>query len=147
MAVRQDLRALAADIVSAYVSNNTVAADQLPRLIQQVFNALGVAEQAAAAPPEVEPAVPVGRSVFPDHIVCLDCGKQFLMLRRHLRTRHNLTPQQYRQKWKLPPSYPLIAPNYAKVRSTLAKEFGLGRKRRMPKKAERKAARKMTSRR
>jgi predicted transcriptional regulator len=128
MAERQALLALAANIVSAHVSNNAVALDQLPGLIRQVVNALATVEQATAAPTKPEPAVPVRRSVLPDHVVCLDCGKQFSMLRRHLMTDHKMTPEQYRQRWELPPSYPLVAPNYAKTRSALAKKIGLGRK-------------------
>jgi predicted transcriptional regulator len=142
------LLGLASNIVSAHVSRNAVALDQLSGLIQQVFNALATAEQAATAPPKTEPAVTVKRSVFADHVVCLDCGKRLTMLKRHLMTDHKLTPEQYRQRWELPLSYPLVAPNYAKTRSALAKKFGLGRTgSAAPKKAERKAARKMAARR
>src|SRR3954471_4489756 len=105
MAERRVLLALAADIVSAHVSNNAVAVDQLPGLVQRVFDALATVEQVTAAPPTPEPSVPVRRSVFPDHIVCLDCGKHFSMLRRHLMSEHKLTPEQYRLRWKLSPSY------------------------------------------
>ena len=104
MAERQALLALAANIGSAHVSNNAVALDQLPALIRQVLNALTTVEQATAAPSKPEPAVPVRRSVFPDHVVCLNCGKQFSMLRRHLMTDHKMTPEQYRQRWDLPPT-------------------------------------------
>ena len=128
MAERQDLLALAANIVSAHVSNNAIAVDQLPGLIRHVLNALATVEQATAAPLKPKPAVPVRRSVFPDHIVCLDCGKHFSMLRRHLRTDHQMTPRQYRQRWELPSTYPMVAPDCAKIRSSLAKKFGLGRK-------------------
>ena len=128
MAERPELLGLASDIVSAYVRNNAVSTDQLPGLIRQVFNALATVEQATAAPPKAEPAVEVRRSVVADHIVCLDCGKHFSMLRRHLITDHEMTPEQYRQRWELPPTYPLVAPNYAKKRSALAKKIGLGRK-------------------
>jgi predicted transcriptional regulator len=148
MVERPQLLAMAAEIVSAHISHNAVAAYQLSRLIQQVFNALATAEQAATAPPKAEPAVAVKRSVFADHIVCLECGKHLSMLKRHLMTHHKMTPEQYRQRWKLPLSYPLVAPNYAKTRSALAKKFGLGRKgSAVPKKAGRKAARKMAARR
>ena len=148
MAEHPQLLALATNIVSAHVSHNAVAVDQLSALIQQVFNALATAEQAATAPQKTEPAVPVRRSVRADHIVCLDCGKHFSMLKRHLMTDHKMTPEQYRQRWELSSSYPLVAPNYAKTRSALAKKFGLGRKgSAVPKKAERKAARKMAARR
>ena len=128
MAERPELLGLATEIVSAHVRNNAIAADQLPGLIQQVFNALATVEQATAAPPKAEPAVPVKKSVLADHIVCLDCGKHFSMLRRHLMTDHKMTPQQYRQRWDLPSTYPLVAPDYAKTRSSLAKKIGLGRK-------------------
>ena len=128
MAERPQLLALATEIVSAQVSHNAVAVDQLPGLIQQVFNALATAEQAVTAPPKAEPAVAVRRSIFADHIVCLDCGKHLSMLKRHLMTDHKMTPEQYRQRWELPFSYPLVAPNYAKARSALAKKFGLGRR-------------------
>jgi predicted transcriptional regulator len=148
MAERPELLALATNIVSAHVSHNAVGVDQLSGLIQQVFNALATAEQAASATPKAEPAVTVKRSVSADHIVCLDCGKHLSMLKRHLMTDHKLTPEQYRQRWELPLSYPLVAPNYAKTRSALAKKFGLGRKgSAAPKKAGRKAARKMAARR
>jgi len=124
MAERPELLGLAAEIVSAHVSRNAVEADQLSRLIQQVFNALATAEQAATAPSKAEPAVAVKRSIFADHIVCLDCGKHLTMLKRHLMTDHKITPEQYRQRWELPRSYPLVAPNYAKTRSALAKSLG-----------------------
>ena len=103
MAERPELLGLATEIVSAHVRNNVIAADQLPGLIQQVFDALATVEQATAAAPKAEPAVPVKRSVLADHIVCLDCGKHFSMLKRHLMTDHKMTPQQYRQRWDLPP--------------------------------------------
>ena len=128
MAEHPELLGLATEIVSAHVRNNAIAADELPRLIQQVFNALATVEEAIATPPKAEPAVDVRRSVVADHIVCLDCGKHFSMLRRHLMTDHKMTPQQYRQRWDLPSTYPLVAPDYAKTRSALAKKIGLGRK-------------------
>ena len=115
-------------LVSAHVSNNAISQDQLPALIQQVFSSLATVEQRTAEPPKPEPAVPIGQSVRAGHIVCLVCGKHFSMLKRHLMTDHQLTPAQYRQRWGLPPSYPLVAPNYARVRSALAKKIGLGRK-------------------
>jgi predicted transcriptional regulator len=123
-----ELLGLASEIVSAGVRNNAIAAVQLPELIQQVFNALATVEQVTTKPPKAEPAVPVQKSVLANHIVCLDCGKHFSMLRRHLMTDHKMTPQQYRQRWDLPPTYPLVAPNYAKTRSALAKKIDLGRK-------------------
>jgi predicted transcriptional regulator len=140
MADREDFIRLTTQIVSAHVANNRVPTDQLPALIQRVFNTLATVEQATTAPPKPEAAVPVNRSVRPDHIVCLECGKQFSMLKRHLMTDHKMTPDQYRQRWELPVSYPLVAPNYAKVRSTLAKKIGLGRTGIGRKKAGRKGA-------
>ena len=128
MAEREELLQLAADIVSAHASNNPLSADQLPGLIQQVFSTLATVQQKAAAPPRPEPAVSVRASVHQDHLVCLDCGRHFSMLKRHLMTDHQLTPDQYRQRWQLPPAYPIVAPAYAKTRSALAKRIGLGRK-------------------
>ena len=119
---------LAAEIISAHVSNNAVQTDQLPKLIQQVFNSLSAIELKSVATSRPEPAVPIKKSVQPDRIICLDCGKQFSTLKRHLRTDHQLTPQEYRQRWDLQPAYPMVASAYAKTRSTLAKKFGLGRK-------------------
>ena len=148
MAERRVLLALAADIVSAHVGNNSVAIDQLPGLIQRVFDALATVEQVTAAPPAPEPAVPVRRSVFPDHIVCLDCGQHFSMLKRHLMSEHRLTPEQYRVRWNLSPSYPIVAPDYAKARAAIAQKTGLGRKPRMaPRKAGRKGSRTVAARR
>ena len=127
MAEREELLQLAADIVSAHASNNPLPADQLPRLIQQVFSTLASAQRNAAVPPRPEPSVSVRASVRPDHLVCLDCGRHFSMLKRHLMTDHQLTPDQYRQRWQLPPTYPIVAPAYAKTRSAMAKRIGLGR--------------------
>ncbi len=124
---------IAADIVSAYVSNNSVPSSDLPALIGDVHSALlrvagaGADAPAADAP---KPVVPVKKSVTPDYIVCLEDGKKFKSLKRHLRTQYNLTPEQYREKWGLPADYPMVAPNYAKARSDLAKEMGLGQQRR-----------------
>jgi predicted transcriptional regulator len=123
----------AAQIVSAHVSNNSVQSSDLPALIQQVYTALttlGSAPAQAAEKPE--PAVPVKKSVFPDYIVCLEDGKKLKMLKRHLMTSYNLTPDAYRERWGLPSSYPMVAPSYAERRSALAKSIGLGRKRRKP---------------
>jgi len=124
MADRAELLALASQIVSAHFANNRVATEDVPDLITAVYQALSnlgcVAETSVAA----EPAVPVKRSVMAGHLVCLECGKHFSMLKRHLATDHQLTPEQYRQKWELPASYPVVAPNYAKIRSALAKEVG-----------------------
>jgi predicted transcriptional regulator len=122
---------LTADIVSAYVSNNPVAASEIPELISQVHLALvRVSGGAMAIPAEpVKPAVSVKRSLTPEYIVCLEDGKKFKSLKRHLRTQYNMTPEQYREKWNLPADYPMVAPNYAAARSQLAKQMGLGQQR------------------
>jgi predicted transcriptional regulator len=123
---------LAADIVSAYVSNNSVPAGDLPALINEVYNALlRVGATSAPAPAEpLKPAVPVKKSVTNDYIICLEDGKKFKSLKRHLRTQYGLSPEDYREKWGLPADYPMVAPNYAKARSNLAKQMGLGQQRR-----------------
>ncbi len=123
---------LAADIVSAYVSNNSVPAAELPALINDVHSALlrvtqGGAPVVADAP---RPAVPAKKSVTNDYIICLEDGKKFKSLKRHLRTQYNMSPEDYREKWGLPGDYPMVAPNYAKARSQLAKQMGLGQQRR-----------------
>ena len=125
-----ELVALTADIVSAYVSNNTIVASEMPAVIEEVFEALRKASQTPAEGPEepLEPAVPIKRSVTPDYIVCLEDGKKFKSLKRHLRTHYDLSPEEYRKKWGLPYDYPMVAPNYAAARSQLAKQMGLGRK-------------------
>lgn len=121
---------LAADIVSAYVSNNSVQPGELPGLIAQVHTSLQRLTGAVAAPAEpARPAVPVKKSVTPDYLICLDDGKRFKSLKRHLRTQYDMSPEQYREKWGLPPDYPMVAPSYAKARSDLAKEMGLGQQR------------------
>jgi predicted transcriptional regulator len=127
MAEREQLLQLAADIVSAHASNNPLSADQLPGLIQQVFSTLATVQQKVATPPLPEPAVSVRTSVRQDHLVCLDCGKHFSMLKRHLIAGHKLSPDQYRQRWQLLPTYPMVAPAYAKIRTAIAKKIGLGR--------------------
>lgn len=123
---------LAADIVSAYVSNNAVMSNDLPALIAGIHAALqslGTAEIEPEAEP-LKPAVPVKKSIAPDYIVCLEDGKKFKSLKRHLRTQYSMTPEQYREKWGLPVDYPMVAPNYAAARSVLAKQMGLGQQRR-----------------
>jgi predicted transcriptional regulator len=125
---REHLLALATEIVSAHVSNNDVTVEQLQILIQQVFDALASAEQKATVLSRPEPAVPIRQSVRADHIICLDCGKRLSMLKRHLKTDHQLTPEDYRKRWGLPMFYPMVTPAYAKVRSGLAKKIGLGRR-------------------
>jgi predicted transcriptional regulator len=123
---------LTAAIVSAHLSYNAVDAHALPAVIQSVHAALTNAGAAAPAPARPAPAVPIKKSVFPDHIVCLEDGKRQKILKRHLETAHGLTPAQYREKWQLPHDYPMVAPDYAGTRSTLAKALGLGRKRASP---------------
>ncbi len=122
------LLALTTQIVSAHVSHNETQAAALPALIQQVYQALSHAGAPPAQPERPEPAVPIKRSVFPDHIICLEDGKSFKTLRRHLQNVYGMTPDQYRERWGLPREYPMVAPNYAQHRSSLAKSFGLGRK-------------------
>lgn len=125
------LLTLTADIVAAHVSNNSVAVNDLPNLIQNVHAALsGISGSAAAPEPKPEPKVSIRSSVKPDYIVCLEDGKKLKMLKRHLMTHYNMTPDQYRQKWGLSADYPMVAPNYAEQRRTLAKSIGLGTKRR-----------------
>src|SRR5476649_710400 len=123
---------LTAEIVSAYVSNNTVPAAEIPGLISQVHTALvRVSGKSGDAPAEpLKPAVSVKKSITPEHIVCLEDGKKFKSLKRHLRTQYNMTPEQYREKWGLGADYPMVAPNYAAARSQLAKQMGLGQQRR-----------------
>lgn len=121
------LRELTARIVASYVSSNTVPADTLPDLIATVFQALGSLGQTTIETPDLVPAVPVKKSVFPDYIVCLEDGKKLKMLKRHLQSAYGMTPKQYREKWGLPESYPMVAPAYAARRSVLAQEIGLGR--------------------
>lgn len=119
-----------ADIVAAYVSNNSVAANDLPALIESVHRALGQLGTPASAPvEELKPAVPVKKSVTPDFIICLEDGKKFKSLKRHLRTSYGMTPEAYREKWGLPKDYPMVAPAYAAARSELAKNMGLGQSR------------------
>jgi predicted transcriptional regulator len=119
---------LTAQIVSAHLRHNPVAPEALPGLIQEVYRALMNAGQQPIQPAKPAPAVPVKQSIRQDRIICLEDGKSFSMLKRHLMTDHKLTPQQYREKWGLPRDYPMVAPNYAQTRSALAKKIGLGRK-------------------
>jgi predicted transcriptional regulator len=128
-----DLLALTTEIVAAHVSNNTVPLGDLPQLITQVYHSLaniGTAPVAAAERPQ--PAVPVKKSVHPDYIICLEDGKKLKMLKRHLKTAYSMTPETYRERWGLPVDYPMVAPNYARQRSRLAKEIGLGTRARRP---------------
>ena len=123
---------LTANIVSAYVSNNPVAAGDIPALINQVHAALMRVSsgQGDVSGEPLRPAVTIKKSITPEHIVCLEDGKKFKSLKRHLRTQYNMTPEQYREKWNLPLDYPMVAPNYAAARSQLAKQMGLGQQRR-----------------
>lgn len=125
-----ELRELTARIVTAYVGCHDIEADALPGLVRSVHEALATAggpvEKVAEKP---VPAVPPRKSVFPDYIICLEDGKKLKLLRRHLKTSYNMTPQEYRDRWGLPPEYPMVAPNYASHRSTLARRIGLGRRR------------------
>ncbi|WP_343718184.1 MucR family transcriptional regulator [Inquilinus sp.] len=127
-----DLVQMTTQIVTSYISRNTVPTDQLGSVIQAIHDALrnvGSAPAAAPAPAQAKPAVPIRRSVQPDHIVCLEDGKKLKMLKRHLRTTYGMTPEEYRAKWGLPADYPMVAPNYAEQRSAFAKKIGLGKAR------------------
>ena len=128
---KRDLVEMAAEIVAAYVSANQVQPQDLPALIRTVYSALADVSgvQVASAELAQEPAVAVKKSVTPDYIICLEDGKKFKSLKRHLRTRYNMSPEEYRAKWGLPHDYPMVAPNYAKERSNLAKRMGLGQAR------------------
>jgi predicted transcriptional regulator len=127
---KTDVLRLSADIVSAYVTRNPVGASGVPDVLTQVFGVLsrlGQPEAPIPAPVRQKPAVPIAKSVQHDHIVCLEDGKQLKMLKRYLRSRFDLSPEEYRRKWGLPPEYPMVAPAYAERRSAFAKEIGLGR--------------------
>jgi len=127
---RDDLLRMAVEVVAAYVGKNPIPAGQLPDLINTVYGSLSSLEggQPEAKPEAPKPAIAVKRSVTPDYIICLEDGKKLKMLKRHLRTTYNITPDEYRAKWGLPPDYPMVAPNYAAQRSDFAKKIGLGRK-------------------
>ena len=125
-----ELVELSADIVSAYVGHNALSVTDLPKLIADVHNALKNlrSNSGPVVPTELKPAVPVKKSIAPDYLICLEDGKKFKSLKRHLRTHYDLSPEQYREKWGLPADYPMVAPNYSETRSRLAKDNGLGRK-------------------
>src|SRR5947199_9351114 len=125
----EELLRMTAEVVSAYVSNNTLATGQLADVIQAVYNSLRGLEGQVAEPPSepLKPAVPIRKSVTPEFLICLEDGKKLKMLKRHLRSTYNLTPDEYRVKWVLPADYPMVAPNYAEQRSAFAKKIGLGR--------------------
>lgn len=130
---KAELLEIAADIVSAYVSNNEVKPENLPALIESVYASVeGVAREEADVDtgPRPDPAVPIADSLTEDYLICLEDGLQFQSLKRHLRVKYNMTPEAYREKWGLPRDYPMVAPNYAKRRSALAKKTGLGKNRR-----------------
>jgi predicted transcriptional regulator len=132
---QSDLIEMTAGIVSAYVGNNVVAPVDLPALIQQVHSALRHRRRSAGrepAPAPKEPAVPLKKSISPDFLICLEDGRKFKSLKRHLRTKYDMSPEEYRAKWNLPKDYPMVAPNYAKARSDLAKQMGLGQGGRKP---------------
>ena len=130
MDTKAELVELTAEIVAAYVGNNPVSSTDLSNVINDVHKALTSAVSDAEKPekPELKPAIAVRRSVTPDYIICLEDGKRFKSLKRHLRTHYNLSPDEYREKWGLPRDYPMVAPNYAEARSKLAKKMGLGQK-------------------
>lgn len=122
-----ELLSLTAEIVAAHVSNNTVAVSDLPSLIEQVYRSLtNVGQDQVLQPERPQPAVPIKKSVTPDYIICLEDGKKLKMLKRHLKTAYDMSPEEYRERWGLPVDYPMVAPNYAKQRSKLAKQIGLG---------------------
>ncbi len=132
-----DLLRMTTDVVTAYVGNNTVAPSELAEVIRTVHASLRQAQSGgdgAAAPPK--PAVPIKKSITPDYLICLEDGRELKMLKRHLRTTYNMTPDEYRAKWGLDPDYPMVAPNYARRRSEFAKQIGLGQKRRKADPAE-----------
>jgi len=119
---------LTAQIVAAHISNNTVSTDMLPGLIQEIYKTLAAVGTEVPVVERPAPAVPVKKSIFPDYLVCLEDGKKLKMLKRHLQTAYQMSPEQYRERWDLEPNYPMVAPNYAKHRSSLAKKIGLGTK-------------------
>ncbi|NQU55963.1 MAG: MucR family transcriptional regulator [Rhodospirillales bacterium] len=128
---------LTTEIVSAHVGNNTVAISDVPNLIQEVYKTLSAIGSEQVPPERPRPAVSVKKSIFPDYIICLEDGKKLKMLKRHLKTSYNMSPEDYRERWNLGADYPMVAPNYAKHRSNLAKKIGLGTK---PRKGRRKGA-------
>lgn len=134
---QNELLALTAEIVAAHVGNNSVPLVELPQLINEVYRTLSSVGTTPSAPERPQPAVPVKKSVTPEYIVCLEDGKKLKMLKRHLKTAYNMTPEEYRERWGLPADYPMVAPSYAQHRSSLAKKIGLGTK---PRKRRRGAA-------
>ena len=131
----ESILAMAADIVSAYVSHNALPAAQIPELIQTVYRSLaetGSVEEKSAEKEPRKPPMPIRQTIKPDYLVCLEDGKRLKLLKRHLRTNYDMSPEEYRMKWGLPSDYPMVAPNYARQRSEFAKKIGLGRKRAAP---------------
>ncbi len=127
---KTELLALTADIVASHVASNHVEISEIKGLIEQVYNTLSSLGEEAAVQERPQPAVPIRKSITPDYIICLEDGKKLKMLKRHLKTSYNMTPEEYRERWGLPPDYPMVAPNYAKQRRALAKKIGLGTGRR-----------------
>lgn len=127
---RDDVLRMAVDVVAAYLSNNQVSSAHISEIIHSVYNSLTCLDmpQTEVVSEQPKPATSVRKSVTPDYIICLEDGKKLKMLKRHLRTTYNMTPEEYRTKWNLPPDYPMVAPNYAQQRSDFAKRIGLGRK-------------------
>ena len=125
---QNELLALTAEIVAAHVGNNSVPLSELPQLINEVYRTLASVGTTPSIPERPQPAVPVKKSVTPDYIICLEDGKKLKMLKRHLKTAYNMTPEEYRERWNLAADYPMVAPSYALHRSTLAKKIGLGTK-------------------
>lgn len=124
-----ELLVLTTEIVSSYVANNTLGSHEITPVIEQVYKSLsGLGSALSLAADRPQPAVPIKKSVQPDHIICLEDGKKLKMLKRHLKTAYNMTPEDYRERWGLPADYPMVAPNYAEKRSRLAKDIGLGTK-------------------
>lgn len=129
---RGELLALTSEIVAAYASNNNLDAEQLPQLLQSVFDRVSALSSDEPEPTELTPAAPIKRSVTDEYIVCLEDGKKLKMLKRHLMTSYGMTPEEYRARWGLKPDYPMVAPAYARTRQELAKKIGLGRKPQIP---------------
>jgi predicted transcriptional regulator len=123
---KSELLALTTDIVASHVANNRIDGTELPQLIRQVFATLSSIGEGSAAPERPQPAVPIKKSVTPEFVICLEDGKKLKMLKRHLKTSYNMTPEEYRDRWGLPADYPMVAPNYAVQRRELAKKIGLG---------------------
>ena len=123
-----EILGLATDIVTAFVSNNRISSEELPAVIKTVYSTLNQLEKNQGHPTDIKPAVPIKKSCMPDYLICLEDGKRLKMMKRYLRSQYNMSPDEYRAKWGLPASYPMVAPNYAAKRSEFAKQIGLGRK-------------------